>query len=203
MKNFLYLILIFLFTTCEDAAHIGADATSFQQLIPDTTKNFLAAEHYLSHYVQTRLVQHQLHLENIENGTSAPEVRIWVLTGSFDPQVLFQLRKTDSMVWKLRVVQYQALQNNCVQADYSVMLSDSVVNAFQLHQYWSIPSQSEMQDGFQYGCMDGFVTLLEMADARKYKYATHTCPDIHAANDSNFYKINLLLDQFDRSSIQH
>jgi hypothetical protein len=128
----------------------------------------------------------------MSNGTQNIEFRFWDLSSFYNPQTVFLLYNDPSNKWALRVIKYLVSNRDSVISDNSKSVKDTLIQNLNLKQYWQLPSQSELSNGDNFGCVDGNTILLEMSDSIRYKYILFRCPDIHAAKDSAFYWINQL-----------
>jgi hypothetical protein len=78
--------------------------------------------------------------------------------------------------------------------------SKRIISAYEfgllnIEKIWQLPSQSEMKNGGNYGCLDGYALLIEMNTKERYKYLFYMCPDLHVSKDSTFQTIITFKDQ--------
>jgi hypothetical protein len=136
---------------------------------------------------QTRKLERELNVSSITNGIKGEEIRIWGLSGFYDPQSLTILSKTDTKGWNVRQLSFYHLKNDSISKDIT-----KLIQSFPLDNYWSLASQSDLANGDDYGCMDGGDVFIEMANASKYRFMWYRCPDINEKKDSTFYQVTEL-----------
>jgi hypothetical protein len=160
--------------------------TEFKQIVPDTSKSW-AGQMTREAFYQTRKLEPKLDVKSIVNGTKGEEIRIWNLSGSYDPQSLIILSKVNAHRWNVRQVSFYQSKNDSISKDIS-----KPIQSFPIDDYWNLASQSDLANGDKYGCMDGGDMFIEIANASKYRFMWYRCPDINENKDSIFFQVNEL-----------
>jgi hypothetical protein len=174
----------------------------FSRSIPDTSKTW-AGRMTRDAYNQTRRFEETLKLAKLTDGTQRDEIRVWYLSGSYDPQVLF-IAKADSLNrWTLRTVSFYRTKSDSIYADYSRFLRQSSVDSLHLNTCWQITSQSDLPQGDSYGCVDGEDLFIEIANQRKYRFMWYRCPDINKDKDTVFLAAANLANRLDAFAVEH
>lgn len=161
------------------------DVNEFRRLLPDTSKTW-AGQMTRNDFHLTRNLEKKFHLQTLTNGTKDTELRIWNLSGSYDPQSLNILRQSSTDKWSLRTLSYYRTKSDSVIADYTRPIRSASIDSVNLSRFWAIPSQSDLTKGDSYGCMDGGTLFIELADETKYRFLWYNCPDINKSKDSVF-----------------
>jgi hypothetical protein len=196
----LKLIGLFLLASCGNQSI--ESATAFRHILPDTVKTW-AGQMTRDDYYSTRSLEKKLHLETLTNGVNTEELRIWRLSGSYDPQVLFILKKMGANEWHLRTLSFYQSKGDSIYADYTRLLRSGSVDSLKLGQYWSVASQSDLKAGDSYGCIDSENVFVELADSTKYRFMWYRCPDINKDKDSAFFLVSKLRDRLDGLAAEH
>jgi hypothetical protein len=160
--------------------------TAVRLILPDTSKSWAGQ---MTRYAsdQTGKLEKKLNLRSITNGIKGKEIRIWELSGLYDPQSLTILSKGDNEGWNLKQVSFYQAENDSV----SSVVTKPIEN-FPFDDYWNLASQSDMRNGDDYGCLDGGDVFIEMADVANYRFMWYRCPDINEKKDSTFYRVDEL-----------
>jgi hypothetical protein len=196
---FIFLSAALLILSCREASR--APEPTVQRLMPDTAERWAgqqtgAALRLAKHYEQ------KFGLPSLQYG-SATEVRLWYFSTAYDNQVLFRLREDRWGNWQLRTISFHRKGVDRIYADYSRQLRQSAVNSLLLSRYWGIPSQSEMKNGDQYGCVDGEEVLIELAEPNRYRPLWYRCPEINRDKDPAFLLAASLADRLDWLAVAH
>jgi hypothetical protein len=189
MKTFIIVIGICFLTSCGSQS-VDND-TTFKASFPDTTKTWAGRETRQDFHF-TRNIENKLQLSTLTNGTNYTEIRIWRLSGSYDPQSLNTLRQLSPDKWSLRTIEFYQTKSDSIIADYTTLIRDGFIDSLNLDRYWNMPSQSELTDGDKYGCMDGNNVLIELANSTTYKLKWYRCPNINKTKDSVFLLVSEL-----------
>jgi hypothetical protein len=160
--------------------------SEFRQNLPDTSKSW-AGQMTREAFLQTRKLERKLNMTSIINGINGEELRIWGLSGSYDPQSLTILSKADMQGWNVRQVSFYHSRNDSISKDFT-----TPIQSFPFDDYWNLASQSDLANGDDYGCMDGGDVFIEIANASKYRFMWYRCPDINEKKDSTFYQVTEL-----------
>lgn len=174
----------------------GEHKTDFKLIFPDTSKSW-AGQVTREDFHLTRDLEGKLHLQTLTKGTKTTELRIWNLSGSYDPQSLNILRKSGTDQWSLRTISFYRFKGDSLVADYTRTIHSVAIDVLNLNRYWTMPSQSDLTKGDSYGCMDGSNIVIEMADSLRYKLMWYRCPDINKSKDSVFLLANELASKLD------
>jgi hypothetical protein len=132
---------------------------------------------------QTRKLEGRLNVRSLTSGIKGEEIRIWGLSGFYDPQSLTILSKAPGEGWNIRQVSIYRTSNDSISSDVTKL----IVN-FPFHDYWSLASQSDLKNGDDYGCMDGGDVFIEMANTKKYRFMWYRCPDINEKKIQCFFR---------------
>ncbi|MFZ1801047.1 MAG: hypothetical protein WAU24_14360, partial [Chitinophagaceae bacterium] len=159
--------------------------TSFQTNFPDTSKTWAGRE-TKQDINFTRNLENKIKLSTLSNGINNTEIRIWRLSGSYDPQYLNILRQSSTNNWSLRTIVYYRTKSDSIISDFTIPIRASYLDSLRLDRYWNMPSQSDLTDGDKYGCMDGSNVLIELANSKTYNLKWYRCPDINKSRDSVF-----------------
>lgn len=159
--------------------------TRFKAVFPDTSKTWAGRETRQDFHF-TRNIESKFQLPTLTNGTNHTEIRIWRLSGSYDPQSLNILRQLSSDKWSLRTISFYQTKSDSIIADHTRTIRESSLDSLNLDRYWNMPSQSDLATGDKYGCMDGNNVLIELANYKIYKLKWYRCPDINKLKDSVF-----------------
>jgi hypothetical protein len=199
MKPLLTLAVIVL-TACNTGLdkHVNAFTDSF----PDTSKTW-AGEVTHDDYRRTRSLEKNLHLSPLTGGAKQYELRMWNLSSSYDPQVVFMLTKNQENLWSLRTLSFYSSKGDSIYADYTRPIRSGTVDSLRLDRYWSLASQSDLKAGDSYGCMDGENVLIELADSTRYRVLWYRCPNINKDKDSVFRLANNLVNKLDGLAVEH
>jgi hypothetical protein len=188
MKTFI-IIGICLLTSCGSQS-VDHD-TSFKANYPDTSKTWAGRETRQAFHF-TREIESKFQLPTLTTGINNTEIRIWILSGSNDPQSLNILRQPSSDKWSLRTIEFYQTKSDSITTDYTRLIRASYIDSLGLDRYWNMPSQSDLTDGDKYGCMDGSNVLIELANSKTYKLKWYRCPYINKSKDSVFLLANEL-----------
>ena len=185
MKTLKLIGLLFL-AAC--GRHSSDPQTTFKQILPDTSKSS-SGRMTRETFHQTRKIEQKLDLISLLNGSNNEEIRIWRLSGSYDPQSVTILAKLKTDAWHLRQLTFNHSKNDSITSDVTRQLPSKVINTLNLISYWNLPSQSDLKTGDAYGCMDGSDVFIEMANTAKYRFMWYRCPDINETKDSAFHRV--------------
>ena len=141
---------------------------------------------------QTRKLEGKLNVRSLTSGIKGEEIRIWGLSGPYDPQSLTILSNSDSQGWNVRQVSFYHSKNDSISKDFT-----KPIQSFPIDDYWSLASQSDLANGDDYGCMDGGDVFIEIVNASKYRFMWYRCPDINEKKDSIFHKVAELRKKVD------
>ncbi|HEX8460529.1 MAG TPA: hypothetical protein VF623_03840 [Segetibacter sp.] len=193
-------IVLFLFAFCRNKH--GTGHVEFNRIMPDTSKTW-AGRMTQEAFNQTRTFGKTLNLGQLIEGTPQEEIRVWYLSGSYDPQVVF-IAKADSFnKWSLRTISFYRTKSDSIYADYSRVLRQSAVDSLNLHKYWQLTSQSDLPKGDTYGCLDGEDIFIEMSNRIKYKSMWYRCPEINKNKDTTFHSAASLVNRLDALAVEH
>jgi hypothetical protein len=199
MRTLIILGSLF-FASC--GSDSGDTTFRFQRIIPDTTQSW-AGQQTKESYRGINRLEGKLRLNTLSDGTANTEVRVWNFSSSYDPLVLFILRKDSSDGWHLRTISFYKAKGDSIYADYSRTISQSAVDSLNLNRYWTLASQSDLKAGDSYGCMDGGDVFVELASLAKYRFMWYRCPDINKDKDSVFLFANNLTNRLDALAVEH
>lgn len=180
MKTLQLLGLLFL-ASC--GSRTSEPQTEFRQILPDTSKSW-AGQMTREAFHQTRKLERKLNVQSLISGRKSEEIRIWGLSGFYDPQSLTILSKADTQGWNVRQVSFYDSKNDSISKDIT-----RPIQSFPFDDYWSLKSQSDLANGDDYGCMDGGDVFIEIANASKYRFMWYRCPEINEKKDSTFYQV--------------
>jgi hypothetical protein len=162
---------------------------AFERLLPDTSKTW-SGQMTRQTFEEVKNFEIKFHLSKLSEGAATQEIRIWNLSGSFDPQVLSILQHSGENQWKLRTLSFYHTKGDSVYADNTKTLRQSLVDSLDINRLWEIPSQSDMKTGDKYGCLDGGDIFIEMANTKKYRFLWYNCPDINKEKHTAFNYAN-------------
>jgi hypothetical protein len=199
MKLSIAIVLFFL-ASCSDQNETAK--VEFSRSIPDTCKTW-AGRMTRDAYNETRSFEKTLKLAKLIDGTQRDEIRVWYLSSSYDPQVLFIAKADSSNSWTLRTISFYRTKSDSIYADYSRVLRHSSVDSIHLNTYWQLTSQSELPQGDTYGCVDGEDLFIEMANQRKYRLMWYKCPEINKDKDTVFLTAANLANRLDAFAVEH
>lgn len=188
MKFLLYLG-VFYWIACSNRPK--EENFQISKLLPDSSNSFYAKQFHRD-YLDTRRIQNLFTLNDISNGTDKIELRLWNISSTYDPQSIYILKQSKHDEWNLRVINYYRSLKDSITQETNMAFRGGLIDSLNLDKYWALPSQSEIKNGDDYGCMDGNTVLLELSDKRRYKYIVFRCPELHVNKDSAFYLINIL-----------
>jgi len=197
MSSMRALILPVLFFLASCGGQSVEKNNGFKRLLPDTTKSW-SGKMTRDTYNSTRRLEEKLYLESILNGTKNQEIRVWNLSGSYDPQVLFILKKDSGDWWRLRTLSFYQTKADSIYADHTRSIPTGSIDSLHLNRYWVLASQSDLKAGDSFGCLDGGDAFMEMADSVKYRFLWYRCPDINKLKDSAFFLVSELTSKLDR-----
>jgi hypothetical protein len=196
MRTLILPVLLFLASCCGQSVEKN---TRFKRLLPDTTKTW-SGQMTRDSYNSTRDFEEKLHLESVLNGTTSQEIRVWNLSGSYDPQVLFVLKK-DSADWHLRTIAFSQTKADSIYSDQTRSIQSGTIDCLNLDRYWHLASQSDLKAGDSFGCLDGEDVFMEMADSVKYRFMWYRCPSINMLKDPAFFLASELTSKLKRLSV--
>lgn len=185
----LIIIGIFVLTSCDSQS--GDTVTTFKKSFPDTSKSW-AGQVTRQDYHLTRNLEGKFRLPTLINGNNKTEIRIWRLSGSYDPQSLNIFQQSNSDKWSLRTISFYRTKSDSIVEDNTRQIHAGSLEILNLDRYWNMPSQSDLKEGDKYGCMDGDNVLIELANSKTYKLKWYRCPDINKDKDSVFKLANEL-----------
>ena len=175
---------------------------AFKRILPDTARSW-SGRMTAETYHQTRSIEKKFSLASLWNGIRGKELRIWNLSGSYDPQVLLILNKSETGNWNLRVVNFYQTKRDSIYSDYTRLIRSSSVDSLNLDRCWNFASQSDLKEGDNYGCLDGGDVFMEIADTTRYRFMWYKCPDINNKKDSAFFLANELSRKISELAMQH
>jgi hypothetical protein len=145
----------------------------------------------------------QLHLDNLEGDTINSEIRVWFLGSNYNPQQVFLINSKGNQ-WTITNRNYYInfheqtgfkIDSVSKRKESKRIISAQEFGLLNIEKIWQLPSQSEMKNGGNYGCLDGYALLIEMNTKERYKYLFYMCPDLHVSKDSTFQTIITFKDQ--------
>ena len=164
--------------------------------IPDTTNNWYAKLFDYPNYIRKTEIAKQLNIENLEADTSNSEIRIWTIGSNYNPQTLTSLKNKNGIWTITRLNYYLSFDNKKTKVDsistkgkIDKIISMDEFNYLRTEQIWQQPSQSEIKNGGNYGCNEGYALLIEMNNKSKYKFSCYICPDFHVSKDTTFQTV--------------
>ncbi|MCF1715980.1 hypothetical protein L0U88_15170 [Flavihumibacter sp. RY-1] len=193
-------ILLFFFASCRNQGDTGINALS--RVIPDTSRTW-AGRMTRDAFSQTRTFEKSLKIGSLIDGTANDEIRVWYLSGSYDPQVAFIAKPDSFSKWTLRIISFYRTKVDSTYNDYSLVLRHTSVDSLNLNKYWTLTSQSDLQNGDDYGCMDGEDIFIEMSNRMKYRFMWYRCPEINKSRDSVFLTASNLANRLDALAVEH
>ena len=194
MKKTFIIIGICVLTSC--GSQSVDHSTSFEANFPDTSRTWAGRETRQDIHLTTN-IESKVRLPTLSKGINNTEIRIWRLSGSYDPQYLDILRQLSTDNWSLRTIVFYRTKSDSIIADYTKPLRPGSIDSLHLDRYWNMPSQSDLTDGDKYGCMDGSNVLIELANSKTYKLKWYRCPDINKSKDSVFLLASELTSRLD------
>ena len=196
----LIAIALFFLASCSNQRDI--ENVEFSRIIPDTSKTW-AGRMTREAYIETRTFEKTLKFEKLIDGTKQEEIRVWYLSGSYDPQVVF-IAKADSLnKWTLRTISFYHSKSDSIYADYSRVLRQTSVDSLNFNKYWQLTSQSDLPKGDTYGCMDGENIFIEMSNRMKYRFMWYRCPEINKDKETVFLAAATLANRLDALAVEH
>lgn len=180
----LQILGLLLFVSCGNRS--SKPQTEFRQILPDTSRTW-AGRMTREAFHRTKQLELKLNVRSITNGIKGEEIRIWGLSGSYEPQSLTILSKADTQRWNARWVSFYHSKNDSISND----IAKSIQN-FPFNDYWGLASQSDLVNGDEYGCIDGEDVFIEIANASRYRFMWYRCPDINEKKDSTFHRVTEL-----------
>ena len=183
MKTLQLLGLLFL-ASC--GIRTSEPQTEFRQILPDTLNSW-AGQITREAFHHTRKLERKLNVQSLTSGLKGEEIRIWGLSGSYDPQSLTILSKAGRKSWNVRQLSFYHAKNDSISSDITQPIEN-----FPFDNYWSLKSQSDLANADDYGCMDGGDVFIEIANASKYRFMWYRCPEINEKKDSTFYQVTEL-----------
>jgi hypothetical protein len=185
LKFFGLLIL----TSCTSSSNEPESA--FKRLLPDTVTTW-SGRMTSQDFHETRLLEKKFRLSSMLDGSPKEEIRIWNLSGFYDPNGLLILRQFNQDMWKLRAISFDRTKSDSIVNDFTRNISSNSVDSLQISHFWSTNSQSDMKHGDAYGCVDGENVFVEISDPTKYRFMWYRCPYMHRDKDSAFLLISEL-----------
>ena len=185
MKISLTVITFFLIS-CGDPP--VSKAHQFQRNLPDTSKSWSGQKTAETFHV-TRKFEHEIELFSLIDGPMQTEIRIWNLSASYDPQSLTILQQADSISWLLRRVNFFYKKPDSIVSDLSKKIPAQVIESLRVNRLWDLKSQSDLKNGDSFGCVDGSVKFIEIADFNRYRFSWYNCPFINKDRDSIFFEV--------------
>lgn len=198
------LILLFLsilLASCGDrtADNTTSNVDTSKRAASDTvvTKDW-AFENEQDYLRRKRQLCNKLALYDIEKGSFDYELRMWLIPSMWDPNILYVLKRSDSL-WTLFHYQFYAMRYTDPNQYYSNPVVDSVVmesvrpqktswkdytDNLQLDSLWNLQTESSIK-GKTFGMLDGHRYLLEFNQNGKYKYLFYTTPEYFQDKDNN------------------
>ena len=199
MKLFVTISLLFI-ASCQNYSTINS--ISFKRNIPDTSKTW-SGKMTNNCFILTRHLQQILGQSTLVNGTSHTVIRIWRLSGIFDPQLLINLEQGSINTWQLNTISFNAAKPDSQKVEYSKSIPSNVIDSIHLNRYWTLPSQSELKAPDSFGCADGEDIFIELADSVKYRFMWYRCPELNKYKDSVFELINQLSTKLTELTFKH
>src|SRR5438270_8470632 len=168
---------------CHDAAR----KNGFLRIIPDTSNSW-AGRVTKETYKQTKQLEGKFGLKSLWNGTKGEELRIWDLS-YFGPQVLIILNRAQNFNWRVRTILFYHSRSDSILTTYSTPVPAGRIDSLHVDRFWSLASQSDLKKPDRFGCMEGGVILIEIADSSRYKFMWYRCPWINQHKDSAFFYV--------------
>ena len=137
-------------------------------------------------FIWTRTLQARLQLDSLEWGTKGKEIRVWHLSGSYDPQVVQIIRQSFNGDCSLRIISFNHSKGDSIEEDIKRKLRPGLLDSARIVRFWTLPSQSEMANGDTYGCLDGSDLFIELSTSERYKILWYRCPYINKDKNSAF-----------------
>jgi hypothetical protein len=190
MKTFI-IIALFIISSCGSRP---VEQVGFRRILPDTSKSW-TGRMTRDVFQQTRILESKLDLPTLAKGIKNDELRIWNLSGSYDPQVVQILYRLNEDQWVLRAISFYHSKDDSITVDSKRLISSDRMDSFDFNQFLNLPSQSDLKAGHSYGCMDGGDVFIEIADSIRYRFMWYKCPDIHKNKDSVFLLVNQLTEK--------
>ena len=162
---------------------VSEPKAKFRHILPDTSKSW-AGQMTREAFHQTRKLECKLKVRTLAKGIKGEEIRIWELSGSYDPQSLTILSKAGTEGLNIRQVSFYNTKNDSISSDVTKPIEN-----FLFDDYWNLASQSDLTNGDNFGCTDGGDVFIEMANDSKYRFMWYRCPDINEKKDSTFYHV--------------
>jgi hypothetical protein len=193
MKQFLALIILFSFLSCETRQKKTPDTNSFQLLIPDTTNNS-RAQWDLSTIEHCSEIAKQLNLSDIKRGTDSLEIRLWH-KHSFSSSEELYILKCVGTIYSISYYRFYAQEIRYFDDDSTrgwnsfkqplldssfsknVSLKTSDTKHLDLDNIWKLHSQSELKIPDSIGFNDCDSYAIEIADRKRYKFLKYHCPN--------------------------
>ncbi|MCW3075240.1 MAG: hypothetical protein JWP69_2309 [Flaviaesturariibacter sp.] len=194
------MIWLSLLISCSDQSN--KSTFKFKLDLPDTSKSW-SGQMTRDDYYLTRDFEKNLHLQTLINGVKNQEIRVWSLSDSYDPQILFILNKNITGRWRLRTISFYKTKADSIYTDYTRQIRVGAVDSLRLERFFNLASQSDLKKSDNYGCMDGENVFVEIANSTKYRFMWYRCPDINKAKDSSFMLISQLRDQLNALAVEH
>ncbi len=191
----LIILGVFFLSSC--VINPNETVTEFKKLLPDTTKSW-SGRMTRDNFHLTRQLEQKLNLASLLNGTKNQEIRVWNLSGSFDPQVLFILNEDNVDKWTLRTISFNLANGDSITADYTRLVRQDSIDSLNLSHFWGLGSQSDLKGGDSYGCLDGENVFMEIANSSWYRFMWYSCPDLNKHKDSVFFLVSKLVKNLDR-----
>lgn len=208
-KLIIITLAIVLFS-CKQRNGDTAVTNNIQLLIPDTTQN-IRAKTDLDDLLYRSKLEKQIGLTDLRKGADSLEVRLWYSFSFDNKRDLYIVRVYDTSYllsyYRVypRTINFDDENRNRAWDPYTDPILDSVFsatvqlnkNAF-AHLYcdslWLLKSCSELPIPDSVGFTDCSSYILEIADARRFKYLRYHCP-------SGYYEKTRLkeIEDFDRS----
>ena len=210
LRRLTYLLTTFLITSCVDRSNhsfnVKKDSVSSNKLDTSITNSF-SYQNEQEYLKRKRLLSKRLALYDLENGTEAFELRVWLIPSMWDPSILYILKAKDTS-WTLYHYQFYTYRATDPNHYYDDPLIDSVVmesvrplktnwNTYiqnlQLDSLWNLQTESSIK-GKTFRRVDGHRYLLELSAKRKYKYLFYTTPEHFQDKDINHKKFTDFID---------
>jgi hypothetical protein len=202
MRILLPLFYIVFFYSCKNSESrkmaVSESKDSFQKDIPDTANNARAKRDFTYYVYKNRLTE-RLSLKNIENGSDSFELRFWSIGSNFDPVILYVLKEYNSNWTSFHYQVYRGDSwNSLTEPKVDSLIVNFVkprndawqayIQSLAIDSLWKTPSQWQVV-GPDFGAVDGYTYIIELADSRRYKYIHYYVPDFLKDKEPNHRRV--------------
>jgi hypothetical protein len=165
--------------------------------MPDTTNNQPAWRDFQC-YQYTNQLTERLSLKNIENGTDSFELRFWDIGSLTDPIILYVLKGYQDNWTSFHYQIYRGDSWNSPKTKVDSLIVNSVkpkrnewkayIHSLDIDSIWQTPSQWQVVRP-DFGAIDGYTYIIELADRRHYKYIHYYVPDFLKGQEANHRRV--------------